>query len=154
MRPVDGEGKCAMHISVGRVAKALEHRAPRFPACLRVVVDAHADLGIARLERRMDHVARDQGILSRLPDVHREMIDRVSGRRDELNQIVQARGRSSRARRAWPATIGSTKSLTQGWLAGSFLLRPVRQLAVGKQVLAFGNVGTQRPFSSRVFQPT
>jgi hypothetical protein len=40
------------------------------------------------LQRRVDHVAGNDGIRAGLADLHRKVIDGVAGRRDERNEIV------------------------------------------------------------------
>ena len=62
----------------GRVAEAVEHLAPRLSGRTRVVIRPHAELGIFSLDRRMDHVARDQRVLSGPADQHGVMVDGVA----------------------------------------------------------------------------
>src|ERR1700704_4330105 len=47
-----------------RVAEAAEYLPPRLPALFGIEVGAHAEVGIARLQRRMDHVAGEDRILA------------------------------------------------------------------------------------------
>ena len=72
-----------------RVAEALEHLPPRFPRLPRVVVRTHAEIRITPLNRRMDHVARDQGISPRAADQHRIVVDGVARRRKKLHRLVE-----------------------------------------------------------------
>ena len=112
--------------------------------------------GIAGLQRRMDHVAGDDGVLPGLADLHRVVVDRVAGRRDELHQVVQrvvalhdvgALGRDDRQHR-----VGDPRAGSPGPPSAAASSAPARGRRTG--TCALGKVGTQRPFSSRVFQPT
>ena len=72
----------------GCIAEAIEHLAPRFSGLPGVVIRAHAELGISPLDRRMDHVARDQRVPPGPADQHGVMVDRVAGRRKKLDCLV------------------------------------------------------------------
>ena len=50
----------------GRIAEAVEDLTPGFPGLPRVVVGPHAELRVFSLDRRVDHVARDQGVPARV----------------------------------------------------------------------------------------
>ena len=78
-----------MQMSV-EVSQTWSNRLRRvLPGLLRVVVGEHADFRIARLQRRVDHVARDDRVAPRLADPDRVMIDRVPRRWDQLDQVIQ-----------------------------------------------------------------
>src|SRR5918998_907452 len=51
------------------VADAFEERSPRLPSLLRIVIGEPADLGVAGLKGRVDHVAGDDGVVSKLSDL-------------------------------------------------------------------------------------
>ena len=61
----------------GRVAEALEHVAPGLSGPPVVVIGSHSELGISPLDRRVDHVAGDQCIVSGPADQHGVMVDRI-----------------------------------------------------------------------------
>ena len=72
-----------------RIAEAAEQFPPR-PSRLRgVVIRHHAQLGISGLQRRVDHVAGNDGIGAGLADLHRIVVEGVAGRRDQRNEVVE-----------------------------------------------------------------
>ncbi len=73
----------------GGVAEAAEQLAPRLARLLGIVVRHHAELGIARLQRRVDHVAGDDAVGAGLADLHRVVVDGVAGRRDQVDEVVE-----------------------------------------------------------------
>ena len=73
----------------GRVAEAVEHLAPRLSGLPRIVICSHAELGVFSLDRRVDHIAGYERIVSGLADQHGVMVDRMAGRRNELNRLVE-----------------------------------------------------------------
>ena len=78
------------HAHQGRfLAKSVEHLTPRLSHLRGVVIGTHAELGIASLDRRVDHVAGDEHVLAGTTDQHRVMIDRVARRWNELHLFVE-----------------------------------------------------------------
>jgi hypothetical protein len=75
----------------GRVAEAVEHLTPRLSGLPGVVIRPHAELGVSSLDRRVDHVAGDQGVLARLADEHRVMVDSVTRGRNKLHRLVECK---------------------------------------------------------------
>jgi hypothetical protein len=73
----------------GRIADLTEQRPSRFSRLLGVVVRHHAQFGESGLQRRMDHVAGDDGVRAGPADPDRIVIDGVAGRRDERDEIVE-----------------------------------------------------------------
>ena len=73
----------------GRVAEAVEHVAPRLSGLPRIVICSHAELGVFSLDRRVDQIAGYERIVSGLADQHGVMVDRMAGRRNELNRLVE-----------------------------------------------------------------
>jgi hypothetical protein len=67
----------------GLIAEPVEHLAPGLSRLQGVVVGAHAELGVFSLDRRVDHVAGNQGVLARLADEYRAVVDSVTGGRNE-----------------------------------------------------------------------
>ena len=137
IRPMDGEGKCTVHNRVELSQKRSSILRLDSPACDRIVVGAHAELGIARLQRRVDHVAGDQGVLPRLC--------RRAPRSGRWCGPGVGISRTS-SLRAWSLFTVSTRLAADdrqhrvgdpgmARRIGLLLLGPVRQLAVGEQVL-------------------
>ena len=69
----------------GLIAKTIENRAPGYPGLRGIVVGHHAKFWVFPLKWRMDHVPGDQHVRSGAADQHREMIDRMTGRRNEFD---------------------------------------------------------------------
>src|SRR6185503_13157802 len=84
-----GHGEVRHAHERGFLAEAVEHLAPDYAGLLGVVIGAHAELGIAALQRRMDHVPGDQRVLARTADQHREVIDGMAGGGDELQFLAE-----------------------------------------------------------------
>src|SRR5215831_2490490 len=86
--PARGRGEVRRAHDSGGVAEAAEQLVPRPPSLRGIIVRHHAELRIARLQRGMNHVARDDGIGAWLADLHRVVVDGMAGSRDEGDEIV------------------------------------------------------------------
>src|SRR6516225_6324004 len=105
----------------GAVAEAPKQLAPRLPRLHGIVIRHHAELWVARLQRRMDHIASDDGIGPRPADLHRVVVDGVTGCRKEGDEVVESVLALDDV-----GAIGSTESVTHGHWAASSLLRLVQ----------------------------
>ena len=84
--PSRGRGEMHHAHNRGRVAEAVEHLSPRLSGLPGVVIRPHAKLRIFSLDRRVYHIAGDERVPSGLADQHGVMVDRVAGRRNELDR--------------------------------------------------------------------
>ncbi len=102
--PTEGEGKCIVQHRRCRCRPvALPEELTACGAALQAVgIDAHDQIGIARLERRVDQVAGEDCLVAALAGADREMIWGVAGGRAEADVVVEGRGRWSPARPCWP----------------------------------------------------
>ena len=73
----------------GRIAQIPKQLPPRFPRLRRAVIHPHPQFGIARLQRRMDHIAGNHRVRPRLTHLHREMIDRMPRRRQQPHEVAE-----------------------------------------------------------------
>src|SRR5262249_28114271 len=80
-----GRGEMGHAHHRGLLAKAVEYLASGLAGLPGVAVAPHAKLGITPLNRRMDHVARDERVPPRTANQHRVLIDGVTRRGNELN---------------------------------------------------------------------
>src|SRR6516164_10096187 len=119
------------------LAKAVEYPAPRLPCLRGVVIRPHAELGIFSLDRRMDHVAGDQGVGAGTADQNRVVVDGVAGGGNELHRLAErkialddllAPGGDNRQYR-----VGDPGNARRVFL---LLLRPECELAVGHDVFS------------------
>ena len=129
-----------------RVAESLEHLAPRFPRLPGVVVRTHAEIWIAPLNRRVDHVARDQGISPGATDQYRIVIDGVARRRKQMHRIVERKialhDLGALRFNDWQYRVSDPRNPSRIVL---LLLRPMRKLAVGHDVFGVGKRGYPTP---------
>ena len=79
---------CHAH-ECGGVAYTLEHLAPGYHSPSRVVINEMSDLGVTRLNRRVNYVAGDDCVLSGLTDLDREVIDGMARRRYQLHEVAE-----------------------------------------------------------------
>ena len=74
-------------------SRGVAEPAEQFPSRLRglpgIVIRHHAQFGISGLQRRVDHVAGNDGISARLADLHRIVVDGVARRRDQGNEFIE-----------------------------------------------------------------
>src|SRR3954447_4311345 len=84
-------GRREMHRAAERigVAVALEEAPPRRNGLVAVGIDAHDQLGVAGLDRRVDQVAGEYRLIAAAPGADREMIGRVPRSRRQPDMIVQ-----------------------------------------------------------------
>src|SRR5690349_14085565 len=118
------------------IAKIAEQLAARLSRLLRTVVDPHAEIGVAGLQRRVDHVAGDYSLRTLFADLHRVMIDGVTWRGKQLHDIAELvlalHNLLAICRNDWKNGVGDPRR--RRWI--SFLcFGPVGELAVGEDVL-------------------
>ena len=103
----------------------------------------------------MHHVAGDERILAGLSYPHGIMVDRMARGWHEMHQVAQAMVALHQLEALglddWQNGVAESRACF--WLV-FVSLGPECGSRSANRYFAFGNVGTQRPFSRRVFQPT
>ena len=136
------------------VAIALQETAPRRRRLRRIDVEFRRQFGIARLQRRVHEVAGEHRVVLAAAEGEGDMAGRMARRRQDAHVIADREIVAARSRRAWPRPPAARCRRTAAprlWRSArsSSRIRSCRTRSAPS-----GKVGTQRPFSSRVFQPT
>src|SRR5213080_4762799 len=132
---------------------ALAERAPRLARRFGIDVEVAAPLRLGHLDRMVHEIAGDDRIRVARAKAHTRVPRRVTRRglqpdlvADPMVHLDQRREPGVQHRRDAVAHDPRGVRVARA--------RPVLPLAPREQVTARGNVGTQRPLSSRVFHPT
>jgi hypothetical protein len=119
-----------------RIADPTEQLAPRHAALLTIVISAHGKFWVARLDRRMDHVAANDCVGSGFADLHREMIDGMPRRRDQFDDIGQLVVAGHHLLTSccddWQHRVDDPRLFAR---IVALLLGPERQFPIGKYIL-------------------
>ena len=113
---------------------------------------AEVPVGIDALHRPVHEVARENRFLATGPNPNRDMARRVARRRFQAHLVIDGmvhvddNDPASLDNRQHIIVVGPVSAVISPCF-GSF------QFAAGHDERALGKVGTQRPFTSRVFQP-
>src|SRR5215469_16049437 len=113
-----------------------EKLSPRPRSLHWIPVEDRRPIGLATLQGVVHEVADHDRVLSARADIDAAMVGRMAGRRHEPKRIVEL-----------------IAVVDQQGLAGLVDSSQAAYSPLWKMYLAFGNVGTQRPSRSTVFQP-
>ena len=118
-----------------------------------IIIKPHEQIRIFHLDRGMEQIADDHRIILLRPQGHGKMINGVAGGWQQPDMVID---RACTVDQIRAAQIHNRQDAINDMvdLLGAAARLPIGIFLFRNRYRAFGKVGTQTPFSSRVFQPT